>query len=167
MRIRVPTPGGGREDGSLYRRPAEIEALIDEAEGADLDALRHRAGISRSSADGFLPLECLVYFIRDAGRRGDEQATSALMPHLLNRCEAILKAGIPTGYFQDADTLREEILGGFAELFTEDGIAGTQLAQHTRKVDALRTAQLDLLNHGLPPYFWASFQIVGDSDGTL
>jgi CHAT domain-containing protein len=42
-----------------------------------------------------------------------------------------------------------------------------QLAQHSRKVDALRTAQLDLLNQGLPPYFWASFQIVGDPDGTL
>jgi CHAT domain-containing protein len=43
----------------------------------------------------------------------------------------------------------------------------SQLAQHTRKVDALRTAQLDLLNQGLPPYFWGSFQIVGDPDGTL
>jgi CHAT domain-containing protein len=43
----------------------------------------------------------------------------------------------------------------------------SQLARHTRKVDALRTAQLDLLNQGLPPYFWASFQIVGDPDGTL
>ena len=43
----------------------------------------------------------------------------------------------------------------------------SQLAQHARKVDALRTAQLDLLNQGLPPYFWASFQIVGDPDGTL
>ena len=43
----------------------------------------------------------------------------------------------------------------------------SQLAQHTRKVDALRTAQLDFLNQGLPPYFWASFQIVGDPNGTL
>jgi CHAT domain-containing protein len=43
----------------------------------------------------------------------------------------------------------------------------SQLARHDRKVDALRTAQLDLLNQGLPPYFWASVQIVGDSDGTL
>ena len=43
----------------------------------------------------------------------------------------------------------------------------SQLARHTRKVDALRTAQLDLLNQGLPPYFWASFQIVGDPNGTL
>ena len=43
----------------------------------------------------------------------------------------------------------------------------SQLARHDRKVDALRVAQLDLLNQGLPPYFWASVQIVGDSDGTL
>ena len=42
-----------------------------------------------------------------------------------------------------------------------------RLAVHDRKVDALRTAQLDLMNEGLPPYFWASFQIVGDSDGRL
>ena len=43
----------------------------------------------------------------------------------------------------------------------------SQLAQHARKVDALRRAQLDFLNQGLPPYFWASFQIVGDPNGTL
>jgi CHAT domain-containing protein len=43
----------------------------------------------------------------------------------------------------------------------------SQLALHHRKVDALRTAQLDLLNQGLPPYYWASFQIVGDPDGTV
>ncbi len=42
-----------------------------------------------------------------------------------------------------------------------------QLATHNRKVDALRTAQLELLNKGLSPYYWASFQIVGDADGNL
>ncbi len=43
----------------------------------------------------------------------------------------------------------------------------SQLARHDRKVDALRVAQLDLFNQGLPPYFWASVQIVEDPDGTL
>jgi CHAT domain-containing protein len=43
----------------------------------------------------------------------------------------------------------------------------SQLAHETRKVDALRSAQLELLNEELPPYFWASFQIVGDPDGAL
>jgi CHAT domain-containing protein len=42
-----------------------------------------------------------------------------------------------------------------------------QLARHTRKVDALRAAQLNLLNRGLAPYFWAGVQLVGDANGTL
>jgi CHAT domain-containing protein len=43
----------------------------------------------------------------------------------------------------------------------------SKLALHQRKVDALRSAQLDLLNQGLSPYFWAGVQIVGDPSGTL
>ncbi|MGH9726383.1 MAG: CHAT domain-containing protein, partial [Candidatus Acidiferrales bacterium] len=43
----------------------------------------------------------------------------------------------------------------------------SKLAKHESKVDALRSAQLDLLNEGLPPYFWAGVQIVGDPSGTL
>ncbi len=41
------------------------------------------------------------------------------------------------------------------------------LAAHNRKVDALQSAQLELLNEGMPPYYWASFQLVGDGSGTL
>ncbi|HZP04583.1 MAG TPA: CHAT domain-containing tetratricopeptide repeat protein [Terracidiphilus sp.] len=43
----------------------------------------------------------------------------------------------------------------------------SRLALHERKIDALREAQLDLLNSGLPPYFWAGVQIVGDPSGTI
>jgi len=43
----------------------------------------------------------------------------------------------------------------------------SKLALHQRKVDALRSAQLDILNQGLSPYFWAGVQIVGDPSGTL
>jgi len=43
----------------------------------------------------------------------------------------------------------------------------SQLAAHKRKVDALRSAQLDLLREGLPPYYWASFQMVGDPNGNV
>lgn len=43
----------------------------------------------------------------------------------------------------------------------------SRLALHERKVDALRSAQLDLLHQGLPPYFWAGVQIVGDPSGTF
>jgi CHAT domain-containing protein len=42
-----------------------------------------------------------------------------------------------------------------------------QLAGHKQKTDALRAAQLNLMHDGLLPYFWASFQIVGDPNGNL
>jgi CHAT domain-containing protein len=43
----------------------------------------------------------------------------------------------------------------------------SELANHKRKVEALRSAQLAMISQGLTPYFWASFQIVGDPNGTL
>ena len=41
------------------------------------------------------------------------------------------------------------------------------LAKHERKIDALRAAKIELLDQGLPPYYWASFQVVGDPNGKL
>ena len=43
----------------------------------------------------------------------------------------------------------------------------SQLAQHDRKVDALRIAQLDLLNQGLPPLLLGQCSDRGDPDGRL
>ncbi len=37
----------------------------------------------------------------------------------------------------------------------------SHLAAHSRKIDALRAAQLELLRRGFPPYYWAGFQLVG------
>ncbi len=37
------------------------------------------------------------------------------------------------------------------------------LADHESKGEALRNAQLELLKDDLPPYYWASFQLVGDA----
>ncbi len=34
----------------------------------------------------------------------------------------------------------------------------SQIANHKRKIDALRDAQMELLNQGLPPYYWAQTQ---------
>ncbi len=41
------------------------------------------------------------------------------------------------------------------------------LASGHYKVDALRGAQLEFVRAGLPPYYWASFEMVGDPTGTL
>ena len=43
----------------------------------------------------------------------------------------------------------------------------TRLAQHQNIGPALREAQLQVLQAGLAPYYWASFEIVGNPDGTI
>jgi CHAT domain-containing protein len=47
------------------------------------------------------------------------------------------------------------------------GVFYAHLAQKESKAEALRNAALSILHTGLPPYYWAGFQIVGDPDGTL
>jgi hypothetical protein len=109
------------QNGKLYIRPPIVEAAIDTAIKQGLDTLGRRAWVSDPERSEFLPLECLVHILREAWRRRDDQAMSTLMPPLLARCEAILKAKIADNSVPNAAELREDILGHFGLLFIEDG----------------------------------------------
>jgi len=108
------------QNGNRYDRPPNIEVRTDEALNQNLDTLCHRAALD-NRAPGYLPSECLLHLIREAGRRGDYDTMNALLPFLLTRCEAILFVKIPDDGFQNAADLREEVLGEFAELLASDG----------------------------------------------
>jgi CHAT domain-containing protein len=41
------------------------------------------------------------------------------------------------------------------------------LGRKEGKAEALRQAQLDMLNSGVPPYYWAGFDLDGEPSGTL
>jgi hypothetical protein len=110
----------------LYTRPVTIEAAIGIAIQQDIECLRQRAGLSDERQEDFLPLECLVYLIRDAWRRGDRTAMNTLMQPLLARCERILRVRLPDMAAQDI----ENILSDFSFLFIEDGTNG-----HTDELD--------------------------------
>jgi hypothetical protein len=107
-------------EGKLYTRPAMVEAAIDVALKQDLDTVGRRAWVSDPDKAELLPLECLVHLVRDAWRRRDDNAMNTLMPPLLARCEAILKAKILDNSFPNAAEIREDILGDFSLLFVED-----------------------------------------------
>lgn len=113
------------QNGRLYARPANIDAAIDEASVLELEELTERARITNRQSPHFLPLECLVHLVREARRAGNEKVMNALMPRLLNRCLAILRAKIPADYLPNVEDVREEILGEFAVLFAEDGCQGS------------------------------------------
>jgi CHAT domain-containing protein len=41
------------------------------------------------------------------------------------------------------------------------------LGRHEEKAEALRQAQLEMLNSGSPPFYWAGFVLAGNPRGSL
>jgi RNA polymerase sigma factor (sigma-70 family) len=109
-----------KTDGSSYVRPNSIEASIEQALQEDPDSLVRRARIPQRASPGFMPLECLVHLIREGRRRGDTKTMNALLNVLFERCEAILNSKITVDDVENAEEVREEILGDFSVLFAED-----------------------------------------------
>jgi hypothetical protein len=101
---------------TLYMRPAAIEANIDGALAQDITTLSRRAQVTDRGSPDYLTSECLVHLMRDSIRRGDTATQNTLMPILLGRCEAVLRAKIARN-----EHLREEVLGEFALLLAQDG----------------------------------------------
>ena len=106
-------------DGSLYKRPPDVESAICVALEQDLPALLMRVAIRGIHDTDFMPTECLLHLVRTALRNNDEKMRDALVPHLFARCHANLCAKLPK-----APDLREEVSGLFAELLAEDGAPG-------------------------------------------
>jgi hypothetical protein len=111
-------------EGVRLTRDAAIEAAIDVALGQTPVTWRARAAITDRKAPDYLPSECLVHLIRNAMRQSNAEAThnsvaNALLPFLLKRCEANLKAKV-SSQIATAEDLRADILAAFAVLFAED-----------------------------------------------
>jgi hypothetical protein len=109
------------KNGNLYTRPLKVGQAIDAAMKQETAALQERAQVVDEKSPDYLPTECLVHFVREAKRGGDERTMSALLPWLLARCEAILFRRIPDKSRSNAPEIREEILSEFGVLFAEDG----------------------------------------------
>lgn len=107
-------------DGRPYSRPETIEEAIDGLLTENTETLCWRAAISDREQPLYIATECLVYLIRNARRRGDDATVNALLPSLFKRCYSNLRSKISED-IPDAETIREEILGQFAELFATDG----------------------------------------------
>lgn len=100
-----------------YTRPADIEAGIDEALTQDLDTVLQRANIRSPKKPGYMPLECLLHLAREARLKRDSRTETKLLRPLILRCELLLKKAIPDGLHHDAQTIRQDILCKFFELY--------------------------------------------------
>jgi len=115
-----------RLNGDLYQRAPQVEALIIELAALPRDELIARAAITKRTAPGYVPSECLVYFIRAC--RGDNgEAWFERLYRIL--AERVLRS-LPRADSSDGKTesltrgvVRDKVLGRFVELLSADRVS--------------------------------------------
>lgn len=106
--------------GTLYTRPPEVEAQLDEVALLSLAELKARLDVTKPERDGFLRHETLVHLLRRGITTGSMEVFNAILVVLLKRCERTLQEKISDS-LPSVDELREDILGEFAEVLASDG----------------------------------------------
>lgn len=112
--------------GERYERDSKVEALIGELEVLQRDDLIARISITKRSDPGYIPSECLVYFIRASCRDNNETWFERLYRILIER---VLRS-LPRVESFDGKTesltrgnVRDKVVSRFAELLSTDRIA--------------------------------------------
>jgi hypothetical protein len=115
-----------RLSGELYQRDPKVEALIAELGVLPRDELIARAAITKRSDPGYVPGECLVYFIR-ASRQANNEAWFECLYRIL--IERVLRS-LPRAESSDGKTesltrgvVRDKVFGRFVELLSADRMA--------------------------------------------
>lgn len=109
--------------GEIYERDPKVEALITELVILPREALIARAKITRRSDPGYIPSECLLYFIRASRRDNNEAWFERLYRILTERVlRSLPKAESPDGKAESLTRgdVRAKVLGRFVELLSAD-----------------------------------------------
>ncbi|PTD27345.1 response regulator receiver protein [Sphingomonas fennica] len=112
-----------RLSGELYERDPKIEALIAELTVLPRDELIARAAIAKRSDPGYIPSECLVYFIRASRRDNNEAWFERLYRILIARVlRSLPKAESSDGRSESLTrgVVRDKVFSRFVELLSAD-----------------------------------------------
>lgn len=109
--------------GQLYTRDPRIEALLIELAALPREKLVERTAITHRSDLGYVPSECLVYFIRASRSDNSEVWFEQLYKVLTKR---VLRC-LPRPEIADGETesltrgiIRDRVFGGFVEMLAAD-----------------------------------------------
>lgn len=112
-----------KPDKSRYRRPAKIAALLRMLQGLSRDELLARAQVCARDDAGYIPTECLIYFVR-ASRADNSDAWFERFYKVLSA--RVLRA-LPTADAADGasrsltrERIREKVYGRFVEMLAGD-----------------------------------------------
>lgn len=109
--------------GELYERDGKVEILLAELAALPRDELIGRAAITKRSDPGYVPSECLVYFIR-ASRHDNNEAWFERLYRIL--MERVLRS-VPKSESSDGKTesltrsvVRDKVFSRFVEILSTD-----------------------------------------------
>ncbi|WP_223565018.1 DNA-binding response regulator [Agrobacterium tumefaciens] len=112
-----------RLTGELYERDGKVKILIAELAALPSNELIGRAAITKRSDPGYVPSECLVYFIR-ASRHDNNEAWFERLYRIL--MERVLRS-VPKSESSDGKTesltrglVRDKVFSRFVEMLSED-----------------------------------------------
>ncbi len=112
-----------RLSGELYERDPKVEALIAELAILSRDALIVRAAITKRSDPGYVPSECLVYFIRASLHDNNETWFERLYRILTERVlRSLPRAESSDGKMESLTrgVVRDKVFGRLVELLSAD-----------------------------------------------
>lgn len=109
--------------GALYERDSKTNALISELAALPRDELTARAAIRKRADPGYIPSECLVYFIRASRRDNNEAWFERLYRILIERVlRSLPRAESPDGKTESLTRglVRDKVFSRFVELLSAD-----------------------------------------------
>jgi hypothetical protein len=109
-----------KKDGTPYERPPEIEAFLEKLEVVNSSERVCQFETFSKKNPGYVPSEVLVYFLRRAWVEGAQVDFEKIFRILLKRIEQSLCSTISESRISNARSIREEIMGRFAERIAKD-----------------------------------------------
>ncbi|WP_263356670.1 CHAT domain-containing protein [Acidicapsa ligni] len=130
------------------------------------------------------PERSALVFAPDAARKSDGIMDLQAIQRLRFRASLVTLSACDTGVGPISEADVDNLANAFIEAGAESVVAALwdledqttallmtnfykNLSMHERKGEALRNAQLDILAAGLPPYYWASVEVLGDASESV
>lgn len=111
-----------KPDKSRYRRPAKIETLLQTLAGLSRDELLARAQIRARDDAGYVPTECLLYFVRASRADNSDAWFERLYRVLSARVLRVLPTADADGVSRSLtrERIREKVYERFVEMLAGD-----------------------------------------------
>jgi hypothetical protein len=143
-----------KTDGSVYRRPPEVEAQIDEALRLAPPDLLRRVQIKDRDDAGYLCPEVLVHLLRrelpNPQKHRDQALMNVLVQTLTARCNRTLLVTVPDDVLPNAADVRDKIWDDLLDLFFGEGCNPDDLDIYECRFNmALRTLRIDAVRSTL------------------